>query len=97
MSDVANNGNQWKQLGFTCGLEIHHQIITEKKLFCHCPAGHYHDTWHAEVLRHMRPTLSELGEYEKRFSSLVTKLEQANEQMRVIFEEHESLERKYAR
>jgi len=59
-----SNGNQWKQLGFSCGLEIHHQIMTEKKLFCNCPAGKYSDAWHAEVLRHMRPTLSELGEYD---------------------------------
>jgi len=54
----------WKALNFRCGLEIHHQLLTEKKLFCHCPAGHYSDVYHAEVLRHMRPTLSELGEYD---------------------------------
>ncbi len=62
----GNSGNQtdWKQHGFRCGLEIHHQILTEKKLFCHCPAGKYSDHYDAEVLRHMRPTLSELGEYD---------------------------------
>lgn len=60
----TTGATDWKQLGFRCGLEIHHQLLTEKKLFCHCPAGVYHDTWHAEVLRHMRPTLSELGEYD---------------------------------
>lgn len=54
----------WKALGFRCGLEIHHQLLTEKKLFCHCPAGKYSDKYHAEVQRHMRPTLSELGEYD---------------------------------
>jgi len=46
------------------GLEIHHQILTEKKLFCRCPAGFYTDKHDAEILRHMRPTLSELGEYD---------------------------------
>jgi len=51
-------------LGYKCGLEIHHQIKTEKKLFCRCPAGKYSEEYHAEVLRHMRPTLSELGEYD---------------------------------
>jgi len=51
-------------LGFRCGLEVHHQILTERKLFCHCPAGMYSDKVDAEVLRHMRPTLSELGEYD---------------------------------
>jgi len=46
------------------GLEIHHQILTSKKLFCRCPAGAYSQRHDAEVLRHMRPTLSELGEYD---------------------------------
>ncbi len=53
-------------LGFKCGLEVHQQLKTEKKLFCHCPAGRYHDhaDYDAEIVRHMRPTLSELGEYD---------------------------------
>jgi glutamyl-tRNA(Gln) amidotransferase subunit E len=58
-----NNFNPRKE-GFLCGLEIHQQILTEKKLFCHCPAGIYSDDYDAQVLRHMRPTLSELGEYD---------------------------------
>ncbi len=52
------------EIGFRSGLEIHQQITTEKKLFCRCPAGDYYEDYHAEVLRHMRPTLSELGEYD---------------------------------
>ncbi len=51
-------------VGFKSGLEIHQQLLTEKKLFCRCPAGRYSDVYHAEILRHMRPTLSELGEYD---------------------------------
>ncbi len=51
-------------LGFKSGLEIHQQLLTDKKLFCRCPAGHYSDEYNAEILRHMRPTLSELGEYD---------------------------------
>jgi len=51
-------------LGFHCGLEVHHQVLTQRKLFCHCPAGVYSEKVDAEVLRHMRPTLSELGEYD---------------------------------
>lgn len=50
--------------GFRSGLEIHQQVLTAKKLFCRCPAGRYSDVFHAEILRHMRPTLSELGEYD---------------------------------
>ncbi len=52
-------------MGFMCGLEIHQQLLTRRKLFCRCPAGIYnHGEHHAEVLRHMRPTLSEMGEYD---------------------------------
>ena len=57
----------YAQLGFRCGLEIHQQLKTEKKLFCRCPAGRYQngeDDYDAELVRHMRPTLSELGEYD---------------------------------
>lgn len=51
-------------IGFKSGLEVHQQLLTEKKLFCRCPAGKYSDHYNAEILRHMRPTLSELGEYD---------------------------------
>ncbi len=51
-------------IGFKSGLEIHQQLLTEKKLFCRCPAGRYSEEYDAEILRHMRPTLSELGEYD---------------------------------
>lgn len=51
-------------LGFRCGVEIHQQLLTGTKMFCRCPAGRYTDEFDAEVLRHMRPTLSELGEYD---------------------------------
>jgi glutamyl-tRNA(Gln) amidotransferase subunit E len=56
----------YSHLGFKCGLEVHQQLKTAKKLFCHCPAGRYHDhaEFDAEIVRHMRPTLSELGEYD---------------------------------
>ena len=56
----------YSDLGFKCGLEVHQQLKTSKKLFCRCPAGIYHgpEEYNAEVVRHMRPTLSELGEYD---------------------------------
>ncbi|MCD4680217.1 MAG: Glu-tRNA(Gln) amidotransferase subunit GatE [Bacteroidales bacterium] len=56
----------YDKIGFMSGLEVHQQLLTEKKLFCHCPAGVYNgnDQFDAEVIRHMRPTLSELGEYD---------------------------------
>lgn len=54
----------YETVGFRSGLEIHQQLLTRKKLFCRCPAGRYSDDYDAEILRHMRPTLSELGEYD---------------------------------
>ncbi len=56
----------YENLGFKCGLEVHQQLLTDKKLFCRCPAGKYQkgDDFEAEIIRHMRPTLSELGEYD---------------------------------
>jgi glutamyl-tRNA(Gln) amidotransferase subunit E len=57
-------GKDYLEMGFKSGLEIHQQLKTQKKLFCRCPAGEYFEEYHAEVLRHMRPTLSELGEYD---------------------------------
>jgi len=54
----------YKTIGFKSGLEIHQQLLTEKKLFCRCPAGKYSKNYDAEILRHMRPTLSEMGVYD---------------------------------
>jgi glutamyl-tRNA(Gln) amidotransferase subunit E len=54
----------YETVGLKAGLEIHQQLLTERKLFCRCPAGRYSSEYHAEILRHMRPTLSELGEYD---------------------------------
>jgi glutamyl-tRNA(Gln) amidotransferase subunit E len=56
----------YTRLGFRCGLEIHQQLRTTHKLFCRCPAGFYQDgeDYDAQLVRHMRPTLSELGEYD---------------------------------
>ncbi len=68
MPKIADYGDlkekDYLEMGFKSGLEIHQQLKTEKKLFCRCPAGEYFEEYHAEVLRHMRPTLSELGEYD---------------------------------
>ena len=56
----------YDRLGFKSGLEVHQQLLTEKKLFCRCPAGRFQkpNEFDAEIIRHMRPTLSEMGEYD---------------------------------
>ncbi|HYH00042.1 MAG TPA: Glu-tRNA(Gln) amidotransferase subunit GatE [Terriglobales bacterium] len=54
----------YQSVGLISGLEVHQQLLTREKLFCRCPAGLFTETHDGEVLRHMRPTLSELGEYD---------------------------------
>jgi glutamyl-tRNA(Gln) amidotransferase subunit E len=54
----------YAEIGLIAGLEVHQQLMTATKMFCRCPAGRYTDRHDGVVLRHMRPTLSELGEYD---------------------------------
>lgn len=54
----------YASLGLKCGLEVHRQLDTGHKLFCDCPVRPYKPDYDSEILRHMRPTLSELGVYD---------------------------------
>jgi glutamyl-tRNA(Gln) amidotransferase subunit E len=58
------SARDYAEMGLMSGLEVHQQLQTSRKLFCRCPAGRYSNAYDAEILRHMRPTLSELGEYD---------------------------------
>jgi len=68
MSSIPSYGSldptDYAELELKVGLEVHQQLLTQRKLFCRCPAGRYSRDYDAEILRHMRPTLSELGEYD---------------------------------
>ncbi len=61
---AANTELDYAAVGLIAGLEVHQQLLTANKMFCRCPAGRYTETHDGSVLRHMRPTLSELGEYD---------------------------------
>ncbi len=60
------NEFDYEKLGLKCGLEIHQQLDTEKKLFCRCPAK-LQGTREPDftINRRMRPVLGELGVYDK--------------------------------
>ncbi len=66
VSRAETTRKDYERIGFKSGLEVHQQLKTKQKLFCRCPAGLFHadNDYHAEIIRHMRPTLSEMGEYD---------------------------------
>ncbi len=61
---MPSSSIDYADVGLVVGLEVHQQLLTDRKMFCHCPAGRYTTSHDGSVLRHMRPTLSELGEYD---------------------------------
>ncbi|TFF87006.1 Glu-tRNA(Gln) amidotransferase subunit GatE [Candidatus Thorarchaeota archaeon] len=58
MTDPLN----FEELGLKVGLELHQQLDTSRKLFCHCPTVIRDDKPDGGFLRRLRPTQSELGE-----------------------------------
>ncbi len=56
----------YDELGLKCGLEIHQQLNTDKKLFCRCPSklqGKRESDF--IIKRLMRPVLGEMGTFDK--------------------------------
>jgi len=52
----------YQELGLRVGVEIHRQLDTERKLFCHCRTSPTGDGKIIEFTRRLRETQSELGE-----------------------------------
>lgn len=55
----------WKELGLMMGLEIHQQLNTKHKLFCHCSTDLTDDEFDDGIIRNLRPTQSELGQIDR--------------------------------
>ncbi|MBS7608934.1 Glu-tRNA(Gln) amidotransferase subunit GatE, partial [Candidatus Bathyarchaeota archaeon] len=52
----------YTQLGLRVGLEVHQQLDTATKLFCHCKPELFKEEPEITFLRRLRPTQSELGQ-----------------------------------
>jgi glutamyl-tRNA(Gln) amidotransferase subunit E len=56
----------YKKAGLVAGIEIHQQLDTAEKLFCHCPTTLREITEHnGEFSRFLRATVSEMGEIDR--------------------------------
>jgi len=56
----------YKVLGLVAGIEIHQQLDTKEKLFCHCPTTLREIPEHnGEFSRYLRATVSEMGEIDR--------------------------------
>jgi glutamyl-tRNA(Gln) amidotransferase subunit E len=56
----------FKQLGFHAGIEVHHQIRSDRKLFCRCPPDLEKDPNNMDYsfYRYFRPVLGEMGDFD---------------------------------
>ena len=56
----------YKKAGLVAGIEIHQQLDTAEKLFCHCPTALRETAEHnGEFSRFLRATVSEMGEIDR--------------------------------
>jgi glutamyl-tRNA(Gln) amidotransferase subunit E len=55
----------YENLGLKVGLEIHQQLDTGRKLFCHCPTVLRTDEPQFEIKRKLRPSFSEKGKIDQ--------------------------------
>ncbi|MBU7014780.1 MAG: Glu-tRNA(Gln) amidotransferase subunit GatE [Theionarchaea archaeon] len=55
----------YEEIGLKVGLEIHQQLDTGRKLFCHCPTVLRTDEPQFEIKRRLRPSFSEKGKIDQ--------------------------------
>ncbi len=55
----------FKKMGFRAGIEVHHQINTKRKLFCHCKPVLSHGEPDYRFERYFRPVLGEMGDFDE--------------------------------
>ncbi len=56
-----DEADRYKKLGLMVGLELHQQLNTSRKLYCHCPPVIRDEDPHGGFVRRLRPTQSEMG------------------------------------
>jgi len=52
----------YEELGFKCGIEIHQQLDTDRKLFCHCPVDLVDESASGKFSRYLNAVAGESGE-----------------------------------
>ena len=52
----------YEELGFKCGIEIHQQLDTDRKLFCHCPVDLVDENASGKFSRYLNAVAGESGE-----------------------------------
>lgn len=55
----------YKALGLRCGLEIHQELETNRKLFCFCPPELQTTAPDLYIKRYFRPVLGEMGKFDE--------------------------------
>jgi len=58
----VSDADRYAKLGLMVGLELHQQLDTQRKLFCHCPSIIRDEEPDSSFIRRLRPTQSEMGE-----------------------------------